>query len=72
MQNFLTWAQLIICVILTISVLFQDSKNAPQTSYGNNNQSYFKPRGKEALFNNITKISGICLFGISIASLIVK
>lgn len=72
MQNFLTWAQLITCVVLVLSVLFQDSKNAPQTSYGGNSQTYFKPRGKEAFLNNLTKISGICLFAISIASLMVK
>lgn len=72
MQIFLTWAQLIVCIILILSVLFQDSKNAPQTSYGNNSQAYFKPRGKEAFLNNLTKISGVCLFVISIASLIVK
>lgn len=72
MQNFLTWIQMIICIILTISILLQDSKNAPQTSYGNNNQSYFKPRGKEAFLNNITKISGVCLFAISVISLIIK
>lgn len=71
MQNLLTWIQIIICIILIISVLLQDTKNAPQMSYGNNNQTYFKPRGKEAFLNNITKISGISLFVVSVLSLIV-
>lgn len=72
MQNFLSWTQLIICLVLIISVLFQDSKNAPQTSYGSNSQTYFKPRGKEAFLNNLTKISGVALFAISIISLMIK
>lgn len=72
MQTFLTWAQLITCVILILSVMFQDSKNAPQMYGGNNNQNYFKPRGKEAILNNLTKMSGIALFSISIISLIIK
>lgn len=72
MQNFLLWVQIITSVVLIISVLFQDSKNAPQSSYGGSSQSYFKPRGKEAFLNNLTKISGVVLFAVSIASLIIK
>lgn len=72
MQNILIWLQIAICVILILSVLFQDSKNAPQNSFSGANQAYFKPRGKEAFLNNLTKISGIALFAISIASLIIK
>lgn len=71
MQNVLIWLQIIICLILIISVLLQDSKNSPQMSYGNNNQTYFKPRGKEAFLNNLTKISGISLFVVSVVSLII-
>lgn len=72
MQNFLTWAQIIVCAILIISVLFQDSKNNNHSMSNSANQAYFKPRGKEAFLNNITKISGFSLFVISIASLIIK
>lgn len=72
MQNFLMWAQIITCIILIMSILFQDTKGAPQTSYGGNNQAYFKPRGKEAFLNNLTKVSGISLFAISIISLVLK
>ena len=71
MQNALLWIQIIVCSILIISILFQDSKNAPQTSYGNNTQTYFKPRGKEAFLNNLTKVSGTALFVVSIVSLFV-
>lgn len=69
MQNILSWIQIVTCVILIISVLFQDSKSNNQSLYGVNNQKYFKPKGKEAILNNITKISGFTLFLVSIISL---
>lgn len=72
MRSFLIWIQIITCLILIISVLLQDSKNAPQISQSSSNQSYFKPRGKEAFLNNVTKLSGITLFTISVLSLIIK
>lgn len=72
MQIFLSWTQIVICIVLILSVLFQDSKNAPQTTYGGNSQTYFKPRGTQAFLNNLTKISGIALLAVSIISLIVK
>lgn len=72
MQNTLLWIQIIASIFLIVSVLFQDSKNAPQSSYGVNSNVYFKPRGKEAFFGNLTKISATVLFIVSIISLIVK
>lgn len=71
MQNILSWMQIITCVLLILSVLFQDSKTGNQSMYSSN-QSYFKPRGKEAFLNNLTKICGFALFAISVASLIIK
>lgn len=57
MRETLIWIEIIIAIVLTISVLFQESKTSPTPSYGNLNHK-FKPRGKEAFFNNLTKISG--------------
>ena len=72
MENILSWIQIVTCVILIISVLFQDSKSNNQSIYGgNSNQKYFKPKGKEAFFNNLTKLSGFTLFVVSITSLFI-
>ena len=70
MRDILMWSQIGISVLLMLSVLFQDSKNAPQTVYGGNTN--FKPKGKEAFFNNLTKITGTLLFINAFALILVK
>lgn len=61
MRNILMWSGIIIAVILIISTVLQETKNAPVPNYGGSN-NHFKPRGKEAFLNNVTKISGFLLF----------
>ena len=61
MRNILMWSGIIIAVILIISTVLQETKNAPVPSCGGSN-NHFKPRGKEAFLNNVTKISGFLLF----------
>lgn len=64
-------SHIIVCVILILSVLLQDSKNTPQTSYGGHSNHHFKPKGKEAFLSKTTKLCGILLFANSIALLLV-
>lgn len=61
MRDILMWSGIVIAIILIISVTMQETKNAPIPSYGKTN-SYFKPKGKEVILGNITKISGFLLF----------
>lgn len=61
MKDLLMWSSIIIAVTLIISVFLQDTKTSPAPDYGNNNKN-FKQKGKEAVLNNITKISGVLLF----------
>lgn len=61
MRDILMWSEIVIAIILIISTTMQETKTAPIPSYGKS-QSYFKPRGKEAILGNITKISGFLLF----------
>ena len=61
MRDILMWSGIIIAVVLIISTTLQETKTAPTPSYGGTN-NHFKPKGKEAVLNNITKISGFLLF----------
>lgn len=61
MKDLLMWSSIIIAVTLIISVFLQDTKTSPAPNCGNNNKN-FKPKGKEAVLNNLTKISGVLLF----------
>ena len=70
MQNILSWIQIVTCVVLILSVLFQDTKTNNQPLYGGANQKYFKPKGKEAILNNLIKLCGFILFVASIISLV--
>lgn len=61
MRNILMWSGIVIAIVMIISTTMQETKSAPNTNYGTNNAA-FKPKGKEAILNNITKISGFLLF----------
>lgn len=61
MKDLLMWSSIVVSIILIISVFLQDTKSTPTPDYGHNNKN-FKPKGKEAVLNNITKISGTLLF----------
>ena len=51
----------------------QDTKSAVPSQYGGEgNQSYFKPKGKEAFLGRVTKISAILFFLNAIAMLLLK
>lgn len=66
MNNVFMALQLILTVVLIVSVLLQETKASAGSSaiMGGSSQTtaYFKPKGKEALFSKITKISAILYF----------
>lgn len=61
MREALMWSGIVIAIVLIISTTMQETKSAPATNYGNTNAA-FKPKGKEAVLGNITKIFGFLLF----------
>jgi preprotein translocase subunit SecG len=66
MNNVFMALQLILTVVLIVSVLLQETKASAGSSaiMGGSSQTtaYFKPKGKEAVFSKITKISAILYF----------
>ncbi len=65
--------QVVLSIIMIIVVLPQQSKqNQPQVFLEENStQAYFKPKGKEAFLNKITKIVSILFFINAIALVMV-
>lgn len=61
MRNALMVSGIIIAFVLIISTVLQETKNAPIPNYGENSNS-FKPKGKQAFLNNLTKVFGALLF----------
>ena len=65
--------QCVLAVVLILSIMPQDTKSAVPSQYGGEgNQSYFKPKGKEAFLARVTKISAILFFINAIIMLLVK
>ncbi|MEG0842994.1 MAG: preprotein translocase subunit SecG [Romboutsia sp.] len=72
MSNFLMGLQMVLAVVLIVVVMGQDTKSAVPSQYGGEgNQSYFKPKGKEAFLGRITKIAGVLFFVNAIALLLI-
>ncbi|RDY24386.1 preprotein translocase subunit SecG [Romboutsia maritimum] len=63
MNNFLMGLQMVLSIILVASIMPQDTKSALPSQYGGEgNQSYFKPKGKEAFLGRVTKITAVLFF----------
>lgn len=63
MTNFLMGLQMVLAVVLILAVMGQDTKSAVPSQFGGEgNQSYFKPKGKEAFLGRVTKIAGVLFF----------
>ncbi|RDY25986.1 preprotein translocase subunit SecG [Romboutsia weinsteinii] len=73
MSTVLMGVQIVLAVILIVSVMGQDSKSAVPSQYGGEgNQSYFKPKGKEAFLGRVTKIAAVLFFLNALALLLMK
>ncbi|MGL5312267.1 MAG: preprotein translocase subunit SecG [Peptostreptococcaceae bacterium] len=65
--------QVVLAVVLIASIMPQDTKSAVPSQYGGEgNQSYFKPKGKEAFLGKVTKIAAVIFFLNAIAMLLIK
>ena len=65
--------QVVLSIVLIASIMPQDTKSAVPSQYGGEgNQSYFKPKGKEAFLGGVTKIAAILFFLNAIAMLLIK
>ena len=69
-SNILMGVQVVLAIVLILSIMPQDTKSAVPSQYGGEgNQSYFKPKGKEAFLG---KIAAVLFFINAIAMLLVK
>ena len=65
--------QVVLGIVLIGSIMPQDTKSAVPSQYGGEgNQSYFKPKGKEAFLARVTKISAVLFFLNALAMLLLK
>ena len=72
-SNILMGVQVVLAIVLILSIMPQDTKSAVPSQYGGEgNQSYFKPKGKEAFLGKLTKIAAILFFLNAIAMLLIK
>ena len=63
MNNILMGVQVVLCIAMIACVIPQDTKSAVPSQFGGEgNQSYFKPKGKEAFLARATKVVGVLLF----------
>lgn len=63
MNNVFMGIQVVLAIVLVLSILPQDTKSATPTQFGGEGtQAYFKPKGKDAFFGRVTKISAILFF----------
>ena len=72
-SNILMGVQVVLAIVLILSIMPQDTKSAVPSQYGGEgNQSYFKPKGKEAFLKKKKKIAAVLFFINAIAMLLVK
>lgn len=73
MGNILMGVQLFLSILLIIVVLPQESKQSQTQVFfeESDSQAYFKPKGKEAFLNKMTKIISILFFINAVALVIV-
>lgn len=65
--------QVVLAIVLIVSIMPQDTKSAVPSQFGGEgNQTYFKPKGKEAFLGRVTKIASILFFINAIAMLLIK
>ena len=65
--------QVVLCILLIVSIMLQNTKGAIPSQYGGEgNQSYFKPKGKEAFLGKVTKVSAVLFFLNAIVMLLLK
>ena len=69
-STILMGVQCVLAVVLILSIMPQDTKSSQFGGEGN--QSYFKPKGKEAFLGRVTKIAAVLFFINAIAMLLVK
>lgn len=71
--NILMATQVILGIALVIAIMPQENKTAMPSQYGGEgNQSYFKPKGKQAFLNKVTKVVAVLFFINAIALLMVS
>jgi len=71
--NILMGIQVVLGIVLILAIMPQDSKSAVPSQYGGEgNQSYFKPKGKEAFLGRVTKISAVLFFLNALALVVVN
>lgn len=72
MGNILMGLQVLISVAMIVVILPQQSKNATPTQFGEEtSQAYFKPKGKEAFLNSVTRVLAVLFFLNAIALVMV-
>lgn len=65
--------QVVLAIVLIGSIMPQDTKSAVPSQFGGEgNQSYFKPKGKEAFLARLTKIASVLFFLNALAMLLLK
>ncbi len=73
LNNFLMGLQIVLGIIMVVSIMPQDTKSAiPSQFGGDGNQTYFKPKGKQAFLGKITKITAVLFFINALALLILE
>lgn len=65
--------QVVLSIVLIGSIMPQDTKSAVPSQFGGEgNQSYFKPKGKEAFLGKLTKIASVLFFLNALAVLLIN
>ncbi|MPM44995.1 hypothetical protein SDC9_91680 [bioreactor metagenome] len=73
LTTILMGVQVVLAIALVGSIMPQDTKSAVPSQFGGEgNQSYFKPKGKEAFLGRVTKISAVLFFLNALAMLLIK
>lgn len=73
LKTILMGVQTVLSILLVVSIMPQNSKNAVPTQFGTeSSQTYFKPKGKEAFLARMTKILGVLFFINAIIMLLIK
>jgi protein translocase SecG subunit len=71
-MKFITFAQIVVSILLIISVLLQNRGSGLSAAFGGDFGGYYTKRGVEKFLFFASVVLGVCFIGLAIASVVLQ
>ena len=70
-MKFITIAQIVVAIGLTVSILLQNRGSGLSSAFGGDFGGYYTKRGVEKFLFYVSIVLGVCFIGLAIASIVI-